>query len=264
MWCSVGGHDVYPLILPQTLRALARNLPLHPVKGVRQALGIANYTFAFRPLTLTEAMVGRQNHLFDNRPLQRFLRRSLPIENLEDARLPLSILASEVRSGKAVALSCGPAVPALLASTAIPALFPNVTIGEQVLMDGGVAERTTLDLAVEQGADEVYLLSPGFCCDLPVPPSTAITMALHAYNLLSEQRIAASIRCVEHRTRLRLVPPLYPAQVLPIDFGQTRDLIERATETTREWIAHNVPVPDSARHAADHAAASPVRSEPAG
>ena len=251
LWLSVSGHDVYPLSGPQALRALTLNLPLHPLRGARQALGIANYTFPFHPLTLTEAMFGRRNYLFDNHSLRRFLRRILPIENLEDAEIPLSVLTADVRNGHAVVLSRQQALPALLASTAIPAIYPNVTIGDQVLMDGGVADQTTLDHAVGQGADEVYLLTPGFSCDLPAAPSTPIAMALHGYNLLSEQRIVTSIGHNQRRTRLHLVPPLCPVEVLPIDFGQTRDLIERATQATRHWLERGEPKPGFARRAGD-------------
>jgi NTE family protein len=236
VWLSVSGHDVYPLNGPQALHSLTRNLPLRPVRAVRQAIGAANHIFPFRPLTFAGAMLGRGDHLFDNDALRRFLERTLPIELLEDVRIPLSVQATDVCTGEAVVFARGAAVPALLASTAIPALYPVVTIHGRELMDGGVAGRTTLDHAIDQGADEVYLLSPGFSCYLATPPTSVLAMALHAYNVLSEQRIAASIDRNRRRARLRLIPPLPQAEVLPIDFGQTRDIIERATRTTASWL----------------------------
>ena len=241
LWLSVGGHDVYPLNWPQALRGLTRNLPLHPLRGAWQALGAANYTFPFHPRTFAGAMLGHRDHLFDNDALRRFLEHALPIDDLEDTRIPLAVLTADVRGGRAVVLSHGPVLPALLASAAIPGLYPAVTIGGQALMDGGVADQTTLDYAVDQGADEVYLLAPGFSCNLPAPPSTALGMALHGYNLLSEQRIAASIAHNAHRVRLHLIPPLCPVDVLPIDFAQTRHLIERATRATRHWLERDEP-----------------------
>ena len=72
-------------------------------------------------------------------------------------------------------------------------------------------------------------------------------MALHGYNLLSEQRIGASITHNKSRTRLRVLPPLCPVEVLPIDFGQTADLIERATQTTSHWLEHQEAKQGAAR-----------------
>ncbi|GAA4593171.1 hypothetical protein GCM10023194_56800 [Planotetraspora phitsanulokensis] len=103
-------------------------------------------------------------------------------------------------------------------------------------MDGGLARHTTLDAAFTCGADEVYGLSPGFSCQLPSLPSSVIGMMLHAYNLLAEQRMAASIARVEQPTRLHLLPPLCPVDVLPIDFRQTADLITMASDATRRWL----------------------------
>jgi hypothetical protein len=49
LWLSVGSHDVYPLDRSQALRTLRTNLPLHPVRGFFQPIGLMNYTFPFNP-----------------------------------------------------------------------------------------------------------------------------------------------------------------------------------------------------------------------
>lgn len=241
LWLSVSGHDVYPLDRAQTLRSLTTDLPFHPVRGARRALGTLNYAFPVNPRVFAEAMLGRRNHLFDNAPLRRFLAAILPIDDLGDGMLPLSVLTTDVLSGRAVVLSRGPALPALLASAAIPAVYPTVTVDGLELTDGGFADRTTLDHAAEIGCDEAYLLAPGFSCHLPAPPSTAIAMALHGYNLLAELRIGASIAGNQGRMRLHVLPPLCPVEILPIDFRQTADLIDRATEATLHWLDRNQP-----------------------
>ncbi len=247
LWLEVGRHDVYPLSTAESARTLLTNLPFHPLRGALQALGMLNYTFAFEPWTFIDGLLGRRNYLFDNHSLAQFLQRMLPIENLQDTVLPVSVLATDVRSGRAVLLSRGRALPSLLASTAIPAIYPTVNLDDQLLMDGGVADHTTLDCAVQAGAQEVYLLAPGFSCHLPAAPSTVISMALHGYNLLNEQRMNASITHNQPRARLHVLPALCPVEVLPIDFTQTADLINRATEATLHWLDHRQPKPGIAR-----------------
>lgn len=237
LWLSLSSHDVYPLDGSQARRSLMANLPLHPLRGVLQGLGMTNYTFPFNPMSFAHAMLGHRNHLFGNQGLRKFLGHILPIEDLKDCRIPLFVLTTDVPTGKAVVLSRGSALEALLASTAIPAIYPTVTIDGKVLMDGGLADQTTLDYAVSAGADEVYLLAPGHSVHLPTLPSSAIAMALHGYNVLEKVRIDASIRNHQHRVRLHVLPPLSPVEVLPIDFGQTAYLIERATELTQEWLS---------------------------
>ena len=67
-------------------------------------------------------------------------------------------------TGRAVLMSNGPAVPALLASTAIPGIFPPVTIGRRDFIDGGVANHTPIAAAIEKGA---HNLPPAAAALLP-------------------------------------------------------------------------------------------------
>lgn len=265
LWLEVGRHDVYPLGVVDAARTLIANLPFHPLHGVLQAIGALNYTFPVYPWVLVEALTGRRNYLFPNDRLERFLRHIVPIEDLQDTKIPVAVIVAEVRSGRAVALSQGPAVPALLASTAIPGVYPTVTLDGRALMDGGVADRTTLDYAIDIGADEVYVLTPGFSCDLLEPPSTVVAMALHTYNLLGEQRMHAAIIRAQRRARLHLIPPLCPMEVLPIDFGQTAELIDKAAAATGHWLDEDEPKPGLARtlghfHGSEHTDAAASRS----
>jgi NTE family protein len=255
LWLSVGRHDVYPLSPTEMLRALAADLPWHPVRGAMRALGTLNYAFPVNPLTLEAVATGRRNYLFDNDRLADFLTRALPIDRLDDTKIRLAVLTADAHNGDPVLLFRGPAVPALLASAAIPGIYPTVRVGGRILMDGGLANHTALDAAVESGATEVYLLSPGFSGHLQTEPATVIAMMLHAYNLLAEQQMAASIARISRRVKLHLLAPTFPDEVLPIDFRQTGDLIARASEEAGRMLDEddrNAARDSAARRAAHH------------
>ena len=53
-----------------------------------------------------------------------------------------------------------PLADAVLASTAIPGLFPPVRIGERQYVDGGIVSATSLDLAVEAGCSAIICVAP--------------------------------------------------------------------------------------------------------
>jgi predicted acylesterase/phospholipase RssA len=67
---------------------------------------------------------------------------------IEDAQIPLHIMAT-TQQGIGIRLSNGPAVDAILASTAIPGVFPAVNISGEALMDGAVAANTPVRLAAD-------------------------------------------------------------------------------------------------------------------
>jgi len=236
LWLAVGAHDVLPRHPAEMLHAALRRLPAHPVQAVKAALGVANYAFPISPATLGLAIGGRRNYLFPSSHLEGFLSRSLPVHRLQDTVIPVEVLATENDTGCLVSLTNGPAPTALLASSAIPGLFPVVRLAGMDLIDGMYADATALDRAIDAGADRVYVLTTGFTCAVVNRPSTALGMALHGFNLIAAQRMATSIARAPESVELFVVPPVCPVEILPIDFSATADLLDRATESTAEWL----------------------------
>ena len=103
-------------------------------------------------------------------------------------------------------------------------------------MDGGVANNFPISHAVELGATTVYVLPTGYACALASPPRGALGMALHAVSLVLEQRLAADAARFEGTIDLRVLPPLCPLRVTPVDFSHTEELIDRAHRTAGAWL----------------------------
>ncbi|HEX6843329.1 MAG TPA: patatin-like phospholipase family protein, partial [Stellaceae bacterium] len=125
---------------------------------------------------------------------------------------------------------------AILASTAIPGIFPTVEIGGEALMDGAVAANTPVRLAVELGALRVIILSTGYACALKEPPRRAIAKALHAITLMINWQLIYELERMPADIEVHLVPTLCPLAVSPFDFTQSRALIERADRSSQKWI----------------------------
>lgn len=89
--------------------------------------------------------------------------------------------------------SRGPVVEAVLASSAIPGIFPPVSLNGQDLVDGGVANNTPISVAIKLGAQRVVVLPTGFACALPHPPVTAIAQVLHALSLLIARQLVSDL-----------------------------------------------------------------------
>lgn len=75
------------------------------------------------------------------------------------------LCAADLYTGRRVAFGHADAPPApfpdaVLASTAIPGVFPPVKIGDRQYVDGGIVSATSLDLAVEAGCDSIICIAP--------------------------------------------------------------------------------------------------------
>lgn len=132
--------------------------------------------FPTRPFLGLRGFLGRGPNLVPNSGLRRLLTEHLEFSRLEGAPIPLHVVATDVLSGHDIVLSSGDAVEAILASAAIPAVFPPVKINGRYLIDGGVVNNTPLSHAIALGADRVWVLPTGYSCALPEPPRGALGM----------------------------------------------------------------------------------------
>ncbi|MGH2758332.1 MAG: patatin-like phospholipase family protein [Actinomycetota bacterium] len=210
--------------------------------------------FPSRPLGGMLGLFGRRSHLVSPDGLRRLVRSNLTYRHLEDAALPITVVATFVNDGSEVLISSGDAVDAVAASAAIPGVFPSVRIDGRDLMDGGVANNTPISCAIEAGASTVYVLPTGFACALDNPPRSALAMALHSVTLLIQQRLMSDVARYQDSFDLRVIPPLCPINVSPVDFGHTGDLVSRSFEATTAWLSRRGRRPaDQSQHLAFHA-----------
>jgi NTE family protein len=192
--------------------------------------------FALGPVRALAAAVGGASSLCSAGGLRRLIERHVTFDRLEDAPIPVHVVTTDVCSGEEVVLTAGDTVDAVLASAAIPAVFPAVEIDGRHLVDGGVADNAAVSEAVAAGADLIYVLPSGYACALERPPSTALSSALQAITFLIEQRLILEVAHYAEQVDIRVLPPLCPLSVSSADFRHGPELIERARDSTGRWL----------------------------
>jgi NTE family protein len=192
--------------------------------------------FPLSPLASVLGFLGKTDHLVPPAPLRSLIEAELPYQRLEDARLPCHVVATDALEGTEVVLSSGTAATALLASAAVPAVFPPVRLDGRFLLDGGVSNNTPVSIAVELGASRIIVLPTGISCALEAPPRGAMALALHALNLLIMRQLVNDIERCAGVADVLTVPPLCPLSTTSYDFSQSAALIHRAEAATRLWL----------------------------
>ena len=182
-------------------------------------------------------LIRQRDFLLGSQGLYRLVHTHLPFRSLEEARIPLHIVATDLLSGQPVVLSKGDAATAIVASTAIPAAFAPVKFGNLYLADGAITSCTPVNVAVMQGATRLIVLPAGYACAREMPPQGAIANALHALTLLISRQVKSELESLEETIDFHVAPPLCPLAGSPYDFSQTEELIERAAERTEAWLA---------------------------
>jgi NTE family protein len=108
-----------------------------------------------------------------------------------------------VISGEEVRLSSGQAVDAVLASAAVPGVFPVVAWGSHVLVDGAVVNKTPISHAVDLGADRIVVLPPVGTARLRRAPRGALAASVGAVSRALTHRLAEDL--VRYRDHAELV-----------------------------------------------------------
>ncbi len=87
--------------------------------------------------------------------LNRVTAHTADTDSFDDLPIPFRAVAANLETGTAVVLDKGPVSRALRASMGVPGVLSPVTIGDQLLIDGGVANNLPVDVVRAMGADIV-------------------------------------------------------------------------------------------------------------
>jgi len=179
-------------------------------------------------------VVRRGTHLFGSEGLEALIHHSTPARQFSDLEVPLRVIATDLDTGEEVVLVRGPLKPALLASTALPGVFPIVHHDGRRLVDGGVVDNVPLSHALAGPVDRVFVLNVSSGMSERVersPLDVVMTSFTHA-------------RSQRYELELRHVPPEIEVIELPrppdprdlFDFSGARELIEAAYDLANEAL----------------------------
>jgi NTE family protein len=178
----------------------------------------------------------RRDFLIAHDGIRKLIDDNIPYRNLEEARIPIHIVTTDIITGDSVVFSKGPAAEAIVASTAIPGAFSPVHYGDYYLADGAVSSNTPVRIAVQKGARRLIILPTGHACANEAPPVGAVANALHALTLLIARQLVNELENLSPGIEYFVVPPLCPLVGSPYDFSRTAEHIERACLSTDAWL----------------------------
>ena len=183
-----------------------------------------------------------KTHLFPNTGLAAVIADFIgTTTTFDDLTLPFAAVAMDIATATPYVMSAGSLLPALLASAAIPGVFPPVDHDGRRLYDGGVVANVPLRQALAMGARSLVVLDctfPGHL--LPSPETLAETILFTAMVSMRSQTI------FEAPLLAAQVPVVYlpgPAacRCSPLNFDSTEVLIEGAYEAALAFL-HDVRV----------------------
>ena len=218
-------------------------LALEPEQAPDRLVGIwhrmtRTRVFPGGPIAQLRTLRQHRNHLFPNTGLAEILRTELAgVDDFAKLRLPFGTVAVDATSGEAVLMNSGPLTPAILASAAIPGIYPPVHHDGHVLYDGGVVANVPIRQALALGAKSLVVLDCAFPGHLPRVPETLAdavlfwaTLGMRNQAVLESERAAGEVPVV-------YLPGAPVQAVTPLDFSHTDELIGNAYTSSSRFLA---------------------------
>lgn len=150
---------------------------------------------------------------------------------IEDLQVPFQCVAASIERSAEHWFQDGPLIPALLATAAVPVLFPPVEIAGQSFYDGGLVNSVPLTRAVELGASVVYVLQVGRL-EAPLrPPERLHEAALISFEIARRNRYNTAMENLPSDIEVHVLP-----SGNPVEFDDRRQLRWRDTGSTAELV----------------------------
>ncbi len=92
---------------------------------------------------------------FEGKKVEDFINKEVNNTPLQSLKIPMYVIATELKEGKKVVFNYGNTGQAVRASVAIPSMFIPTKIGDDEYVDGGLVSPVPVDVAKKLGADIV-------------------------------------------------------------------------------------------------------------
>jgi len=189
------------------------------------------------PLSRIKLLNPRSPSLQTNDGLRRLLERCLPWQTFEEWPRPFQVVATSLATGAERWFSSGSVVAPILASTALPAIFPPVAIDGELLIDGAVVNNVPISRAARLGARRVVVFHVGNFQRPRPQPKRPLDVLLQSFSIARNARfLREAADEPPDGVELVVLPGVDPGRLRYDDFGHSRRLVELGYASAARWL----------------------------
>lgn len=228
--CSVGAINGAALAQDPSLAGIGRIERLW-----RELDGKDLMPSGFLPRAVSLARRGEAIH--DNEGLRRLLEEQLDARTFEELEIPFQCVATDVIGVREMWFRTGPLIEPILASAALPAVYPAVEIDGVRYLDGGIVDDIPIGRAVALGARTIYVLQVGAVSRPRPEPRRPLDVAVQSYWIARHHRFKADLAAVPPDVVLHLMPTGQTPAMRYNDFTRSAELISLAYAASSDYLA---------------------------
>lgn len=166
--------------------------------------------------------------------LNFFLRRhTLAVAHLSDfdqLPIPYRAMGTDIVSGDSVAIEHGDLAKAIRASMALPGMFSPISIGDRMLVDGGVVNNLPIEVLKDMDVDVIIAVDIGLPLREREQIITLMDVSSQAMGILSRKQVDQQL----DQADLLIVPPI--SDIGTLDFAATAEIRNRGEDAARAAV----------------------------
>ncbi len=173
-----------------------------------------------------------QGNILDREKIRIFLRENLEAKTFEELKIPLTVTALDVNTGKVVKINKGPVEEGVIPSISLPGLLKPYKKNDAYLIDAGIVNPVPMNLSRKGRVVIGVNVSP----DLKdVNEHSTLTEIILKAVYTVQSRYSRKPRPKENTPHIILKPYLGSRRIL--DFRNEKSIIKAGEEAAREKIS---------------------------
>ena len=188
-------------------------------------------------LTRLRTLQTSKAYLSPNVGLSAVLARHLTARTFADLTLPFGAVTADFATASPVTITRGDLAQAVLASAAIPGVFPPVEVDGRLLVDGGILANVPVRQAVEMGAASVVVLDCGLWGMAIEEPKTLIEVMLRVAAISVGRQLALDLPELAAKVPVVYLPGMFPMTTSPLDFAHSAKLMTGGYAASKPFLS---------------------------
>lgn len=196
-----------------------------------------NDVFPSSKRSVATHVIRRDAHLYEPDGLHALVRQWVPIDDLALTSAPCHVVTTDLLAGTPCWWTQGDPREVLVATASLPGLFPPVTFGDALHVDGGVSCPVPVQRAIDIGATTIWVIDvTSGSLGRRDSRMNALDVLLTSF-AVSRRRLAMLELARAEPGHVILMPTVDVGQHELRDFSRTPEFIERGYEAGRQMVA---------------------------
>ena len=143
-------------------------------------------------LRIGRRLLTRGTSLYSNRFLRDLFKQHVTIDEIAASEIPLFLVTTSLSSGRKHVMAKGQLLATVMASVALPGLFPPVRLEADWCVDGGLSSGLDLETAILNGASHTLAVDLGVHPS-PYQPRGLVDLLARSMEIASQERTKSEI-----------------------------------------------------------------------